>query len=270
VTRRARVEGHFGEWIEGRLGADGPVALVTLPCPALAVTVAWQPARRLAVDGPAAEILPPGRARRLLEELDLPRPGRVEVTADMPAGAGAGASTAALVALARAAGGRSLSAETVAAACLAAEGAVDPLMLPRADAYLWAPRAARPLRNLPRPPTFDVVGGYLGPPIRTDPGDTVLPDILDLVDAWERAAGTCDRAALARLAALSAERTTALRGPADDPTPALAAATGALGHVRAHTGSARGVLFAPGTVPGETEERLAAAGYVGVFAFRTP
>ena len=27
------VAGHFGEWLQGRLGPDGPVALVTLPCP---------------------------------------------------------------------------------------------------------------------------------------------------------------------------------------------------------------------------------------------
>ena len=31
----ARVAGHFGEFLQGRLGAEGPVALVTLPCPAL-------------------------------------------------------------------------------------------------------------------------------------------------------------------------------------------------------------------------------------------
>jgi uncharacterized protein involved in propanediol utilization len=270
VRRRARVEGHFGEWIEGRLGPDGPVALVTLPCPALAVTVGWQPARHLEIGGPAAGILPPARARRLLEMLGLPPTGRAEVASDMPAGGGAGASTAALVALARAAAGRCLAPEALAAACLAAEGAVDPLMLPRPDALLWAPRAARLLRHLTPPPVFEVVGGYLGPPERTDPEDTDLPDVSDLLDPWERAAQKHDRAAVARLAAVSAERTTALRGPADDPTGELAVTTGALGHVRAHTGSARGLLFAPGTAPAAAAERLAAAGYAAVFAFRTP
>ena len=33
----AEVAGHFGEWIQGRLGPDGPLALVTVACPALSV-----------------------------------------------------------------------------------------------------------------------------------------------------------------------------------------------------------------------------------------
>ncbi|TCP38104.1 hypothetical protein EV662_12129, partial [Rhodovulum marinum] len=37
AARRACVAGHFGEFLQGRLGPDGPVVLVTLPCPALAV-----------------------------------------------------------------------------------------------------------------------------------------------------------------------------------------------------------------------------------------
>ena len=32
-----RVAGHFGELMQGRLGADGPLALISLPCPVLAV-----------------------------------------------------------------------------------------------------------------------------------------------------------------------------------------------------------------------------------------
>ena len=31
------VRGHFGEWLQGRLGPGGPLALVTVACPALAV-----------------------------------------------------------------------------------------------------------------------------------------------------------------------------------------------------------------------------------------
>ena len=37
-----RVPGHFGELLQGRIGSDGPVALVTLPCPALGVTAPVQ------------------------------------------------------------------------------------------------------------------------------------------------------------------------------------------------------------------------------------
>jgi len=31
------VAGHFGEWLQGRLGAEGPVGLVTLACAAVRV-----------------------------------------------------------------------------------------------------------------------------------------------------------------------------------------------------------------------------------------
>ena len=105
MSGEARVAGHFGEWLQGRLGPGGPVVLVTLPCPALAVTVRWEPATTLSIGGPSACVLPAETARRLLDALGLAG-GRVTVAADMPAGGGAGASTAALVALARAAGAR--------------------------------------------------------------------------------------------------------------------------------------------------------------------
>ena len=98
--------GHFGEWLQGRLGADGPVVLVTLSCPDLGVT-----AVRVG-DGPfcveqSKEIIPRVVAERLFRALDAPLSGRFRLSADMPLGAGAGASTAALVALARGGRGRS-------------------------------------------------------------------------------------------------------------------------------------------------------------------
>jgi len=36
MTRSVRISGHFGELLQGRLGPQGPVALITLPCPVLA------------------------------------------------------------------------------------------------------------------------------------------------------------------------------------------------------------------------------------------
>lgn len=38
-TRRAEVRGHFGELRQGRVGPQGQVALITLPCPVLGCTV---------------------------------------------------------------------------------------------------------------------------------------------------------------------------------------------------------------------------------------
>ena len=267
--RQARVAGHFGEWLQGRLGADGPVALVTLPCPVLAVTVRWQPGGPLSIKGPAAGLLPTDRVRIFLQHLGAPDSGTATVTADMTAGGGAGASTAGLLALARAAVPEEPVLDRLARACIAAEGASDPLMMCVPDAHLWASREGRSLRRLTAPPVVEVVGGFFGPPIRTDPADVHLPDVSDLVEAWVDAVERGDVAALARIGSLSAKRTTALRGPADDPTAHLAGTTGALGHLRAHTGSARGLVFAPGTAPVDLEARLTAAGFAATLRFRT-
>lgn len=257
----SRVAGHFGEWLQGRIGATGPLALVTVACPALTVE-----ARKLG-DGPfdlvqPTRLLDPARAAAFLSGLDL-QGGRFTLAADMPPGGGAGVSTAALVALARAAGARE---RDLASACLAAEGATDPLMLPRPDGVLWASRWAEVLATLPPLPEADVVGGFHGPPVATDPLDRAFPDISDLA---AQMAQPLSLAALARIASASAARCTALRGPADDPTPALAEKLGALGHLRAHTGSARGLIFAPGTVPEQAACTLRCAGFSHVVEFRT-
>jgi uncharacterized protein involved in propanediol utilization len=265
----ACITGHFGEWLQGRLGMDGPIVLVTLPCPSLCVTVAWQAGGALRIDGPAADLMTRDRARTFLQRLRLPTDGTATVAADMPAGGGAGASTAALLALAGAVGGATLAPDQVAAACIAAEGASDPLMLQHPDTHLWASREGRSLRRIAAPPAFDVVGGFFGPPVWTDPADWQLPDVSDLAERWSDAARIGDIRALARIASASADRTTALRGPPDDPTAELANKTGALGHVRAHTGSARGLLFAPGTIPAGVKALLAGAGFRAVLQFRT-
>lgn len=88
----------------------------------------------------------------------------------------------------------------------------------------------------------------------------------DLIGAW---AAAPDLREAARLSSLSAERCTTLRGPADDPTPAFAARLGALGWARAHTGSARALIYPPGGVPDGAEAALRAAGYTHVLRFET-
>lgn len=172
-------------------------------------------------------------------------------------------STAALVALARASGADEAR---IAEACLAIEGASDPLMLDHPDAVLWAPRRARPLCPLPRPPAAEIVGGLWGAPCQTDPDDFAFGPIDDLVAAWADGPGLAEAG---RLATLSAERTTAIRGPGDDPTADIAHRLGALGIARAHTGPARALIFAPGDVPADTEAALQEAGYTNILRFRT-
>lgn len=266
--RQARVTGHFGEFLQGRLGPDGPVVLVTLPCPAVWVEARVSPAAGLAVHGGGQRLLAPGHARRFLAALGLPARGRVTLRATMPAGGGAGASTAALVALARAMGHRG-PAVRMAGAATAVEGASDPLMFPAPGRLLWASREGRIVRPLPPLPGFDVLGGFAGPPQRTRAADCRFPDISDLIEPWVRAAASGNRTALARLAAVSAGRTLALRGGANLPLADLARATGALGHAIAHTGSARALLFAPGTIPDHAAGLLREAGCRQVGSFRT-
>lgn len=250
-----RVAGHFGELLQGRLGPDGPLVLVSLPCPALWV--------ELAATGEAG-LIGPRRLTALCAALGLAVPGRLPaLRATMPQGGGAGSSTASLVAVARSLGFDGPP-EGLARACVQAEGASDPLMFDHAERLLFAPREGRVLRRLPVLPRFEVVGGFVGPDRRTDPADIDFPDIADLVARWQQASILDEFAALATL---SARRTLAHRGPGDDPTEALATRLGAAGWLIAHTGSARGLLFAPGTVPQDATARLAEAGFRGVIRF---
>ena len=126
-------------------------------------------------------------------------------------------------ALARAAGGDEAK---LIDACITTEGASDPLMLPHPDRVLWASREGRVVREMPSLPRAEVIGGFWGAPIATDPQDTDFPDISDLVDRMLPDFGLEE---LAEIASASAHRCTALRGPSDDPTETLALSLGALG-----------------------------------------
>lgn len=265
MTVLGQAQGHFGEWIQGRLGPEGPVALVTVACPELSARVLTVAPDYMNI---ASQEAVKDVIRKFSEALDLPLPAPFSLSLDMPPGAGAGASTAALVALARAAGFAGAP-EALARACLAAEGASDPLMFSRPDAVLWASREARVLAELPPPPACEILGGYFGDNIKTDPQDTDFPDISDLSQQWSGAVAQADLAFCARLASASALRCSAARGPADDPTPELARRLGALGHLRAHTGSARGLIFAPGTLPDGAEAAAQAAGLRAPLRFTT-
>ncbi len=263
----ARIEGHFGELLQGRLGPSGPVALITLPCPILAAHATARPgAFALHQSGPRS--LPPATARKFLQRLGLPMAQRLTLRLDMPPGAGAGASTTALLALARAAGWPDHAAlrPALIAACLEVEGATDPLAFPSPERQLWASREGRALAALPWLPPMEILGGFLGPGQRTNPRDMAFPDISDLAAQWPAACGNLP--ALAQLASTSAQRSLTLRGPANDPTARLAAATGALGWTIAHTGSARALIFAPGTIPDSAPARLRAAGLTRLIRFR--
>lgn len=262
-----RVAGHFGELLQGRLGGSGPVVLVTLPCPALGVTARQSPCAQFSLHNAGQRLLSPARARGFLASLGLPVRNRHILRAQMPAGGGAGASTAALVALALQAGWQGAP-EGLARVCLAAEGASDPLMFADPSQRLWASRAAQTLARLPPLPRFEVIGGFFGPCQRTDARDSRFADIADLIPDWTAAAAQGDLPRLAALASLSANRNGGLRGGAQIAALAsLAADLGALGHVIAHTGAARGLIFARGQIPAHARAALIGAGARQVVQF---
>ena len=236
----ARVPGHFGEWMQGRLGPDGPVALVTLACPALGVVAPGS--------GPGIDrLFPPRAVAGFARALGLGAVAGRGLTPTCRWARGPGPRPPVWW---RARGRRDGTATplALARACLDVEGATDPLMYPAPDRLLWAPREARVIEEMPPPPPCEIVGGYWGAPLRTDPQMMIFPDIADLVPFWRGAVARGDLAAVAGIATESARRCTARRGP-DDPMEALARDLGALGHTRAHTGTARALIFAPGKVP---------------------
>ena len=254
-----RVAGHFGEWLQGRLGPEGPVALISLPCHELGVRARFSPSETFTLDQTPV-VLSESTVKTFLAALDHPAKGHWILNAEMKPGSGAGTSTASLLAIAHSAG---ISADTEALirACLMAEGASDPLFFADMETHLWASRQGETLRNLPPCPEFEIVGGFWQQGERTDPDDAAFPDISDLIDPWAEAAHSQNREQIALLASESANRTTALRGPNDEPIAQLALELNALGYVRAHTGSARGLLFAPGKAPKDAMDQLKLAGY---------
>ena len=233
--------------------------LVTCPCPTLWAEAKVAPGRGLALYGSPAV----GRERlaKLLKGLDLPLHGRFTLRCTMPPGGGAGASTAGLLALARAVGVR--PSPDLMALIRGIEGASDPLVFPHPERLVWASRRGEVVAQLPPLPRFQVVGGFLGQGQRTDARDEAFPDIADLVSRLRGA----DLATLGAVASASAERTLTLRGPAGDPTARLAARHGAAGFLIAHTGSARGLLFQPGFPTEAAAADLRAAGFSKITRF---
>ncbi|MEO0913337.1 MAG: propanediol utilization protein [Pseudomonadota bacterium] len=265
----ARQSGHFGEFLQGRLGQDGPVALVTAPCPRAEVQAAWRPGGTFSAYAPGLR-LPRGALRHLFRDAGLDAPhGLLRVACTQPPGSGCGVSTASLLAI-RATLGPPGAAEDIIALLARIEGATDPLMMPGPETHLWASRRGKSLRRLPPLPRFDVVGGFLGPAELTDPADHRFADISDLVAAWAPAAARGDAQALAELATASALRNRALRGgPALAPVLRAARALGALGLLAAHTGSAVGLLFARGGVPEDAAKALRTLGLRRILRFAT-
>ncbi len=263
----ARVPGHFGELLQGRIGPEGPIALVTLATEFAAVD-AWISGPGHGVSMHGTELVSQARAAQFLDDLGLDPPGHVALDAATGPGRGCGISTAALLALATLAGagsrGPRIGPEDLVRAAIDAEGATDPTMFPDPGRLLWSSRDGRLLGSVPPLPKCDIVGGHWGNPVRTDPLDTGFPDVSDLAAKLSSATSLSQMAAIATE---SASRCLAQRGPENDPTIDLARDLGALGVVMAHTGTARGLIFAPGSVPEAAMSAMERAGYSGIATF---
>lgn len=251
--KTVRVRGHFGEYMQGRLGPNGPLGLITVPCPKTGLEARLQ----------CGEVQEANLLGDFLKALDLAGSGKIMVSPLSPPGAGTGISTATLIAAARLHGWEGPP-ERLMAACVAHEGASDPLAFPHPERLLWASREGRILQEMPALPPHDLVGGYFGASRPTDPEDMDFLGVSDLVEDWKNARGLWE---FAGLASESARRCLRKRGPADDPTEHLTRSLGALGFVIAHTGSARGLIFPKGEVPPDAACALEAAGLAGVLQF---
>lgn len=267
----SKATGHFGEFVQGKIGAMGPVALATAPAPHVTLRARLNPvvSAPLLVTGPDAGDLARKAVRRgssLVEAVQVG--GRLTLSQGgrAPLGGGAGLST--LISLtslraAAAAVGAVLTAEQEAACCLAVEGASDPLMYADAGRLVWASRLGRILERTAPGARFVAVGGFDGPPVRTRADDNDFPDVADLFQALIDARAAGDAAQEALTATESAKR-----NQRRNPKPrwrelvALQQATGALGLIVAHTGSAVALLFEPDRA--DLHEVSAAMSRIGV------
>lgn len=268
---RARIDGHFGEFLQGTLGPGGPVVLVTVPCPLVGVRAHIVRSGPFRLYGGADVGLTVSRARHMLERLGIPQPGASILKATYPAGYGTGVSTAAILALAKgaanAAGAADPSTGALAEACHAVEGATDPLMMTLPANWLWASRLGRPECALPPLPAMEIIGGISSRPARTDPKDQDYPDISDLVPQWSKAAEAGDVATLGALASTSASRCRIHRGM-PDVLGTLPNELGALGQVMAHSGALSGLIFRKGEVPHTAAQMLRERGLAKILKFR--
>jgi hypothetical protein len=264
-TGPIRLPCHFGEWLQGRMGDDGPVALVTLVPQGVSVWAKAAADHGLHCHAAGHGPLSPALLARLATGLGLAGlQGRVTLRLPFAPGLGTGMSTAGLLAVAHLAG--RFSPRHLAAACIHAEGASDPLMLEKPDRILWASRLGHGLATLPPLPRAHLLAGFWGPARPTDGHDHDYDDISDLVAAWRVRSSLADKAALARQ---SAQRCLARRGPFADPTDQLARDLGALGWAMSHSGAARALIFAPGTLPPHGAALCREAGLRGVTTLAT-
>ena len=257
------VNGHFGEFIQGRLGVTDPLVLVTVPSRFFKVQVTY-------TEG-AFEVVQNGTSfydRSVVSELaklaKARLSGRLKICLSMPEACGLGSSTATRVGILRAIR-PDISVNSIVSICLKHERASDPIMYKSPERLLWAPREGKIVEKLPRLPKISCIGGLFGSPLKTNPSDNNFPIISDLVDKWKRTEMTDKN--FAEICAESSERTISIRKLSDDPTRKITKEIGALGFSIAHTGNVRNFIFPYRSIPSNAEKILSSYGFRNVHRF---
>ena len=183
-SKEVVVNGHFGEFIQGKLGVNEPLVLVTIPSRFYKVQVTYTKG--------SFEVVQNGTSfynRTVVSELanlaNARLNGRITICLSMPEACGLGSSTATRVGILRAIR-PSISVNSIVSICLKHERASDPIMYKSPERLLWAPREGKIIEKLPRLPKISCVGGLFGLPLKTNPLDNNFPIIKDLVDMWKQ------------------------------------------------------------------------------------
>ncbi len=265
-----RAHGHCGELLQGRLGPDGPVALVTLPWPDLVSRAWFAPAQSapllVRVRGPGEHEPDVAKRAARAAQAALGRAGiggRLVLSNPAPVGGGAGSSSMdALISIraVAAAFGARFEPEWEAALAHRAEGAVDPLMY---DApVLFASRQARKIALLPPAPKLLAVGGFDGPSRQTAAASPSDLDVTELATRLARAFAARDLREIGAVATASAEADQALHPkPHWAEIKALAVEVRALGVAASHSGPAVALLLPPDA---DTRARRAVTGLMEI------
>ena len=262
-SKEVVVNGHFGEFIQGKLGVNEPLVLVTIPSRFYKVQVTYTKG--------SFEVVQNGTSfynRTVVSELaklaNARLNGRITICLSMPEACGLGSSTATRVGILRAIR-PSISVNSIVSICLKHERASDPIMYKSPERLLWAPREGKIIEKLPRLPKISCVGGLFGLPLKTNPLDNNFPIIKDLVDKWKRTNMTDKN--FAEICAESSERTISIRKLSNDPIRKIAKEIGALGFSIAHTGNVRNFIFPYESIPSIAEKTLASYGFKNVHRF---
>ena len=262
-SKNVIVNGHFGEFIQGKLGVTEPLVLVTIPSRFYKVQVTYRKGSFGVVQN-GTSFYDRSVVSELAKLANVRLKGRITICLSMPEACGLGSSTATRVGILRAIS-PSISVNSIVSICLKHERALDPIMYKSPERLLWAPREGKIVEKLPRLPEISCIGGLFGSPLKTNPLDNNFPIIKDLVDKWKQKNMTDKN--FAEICAESSERTIRIKKLHDDPTRQIAKEIGALGFSIAHTGNARNFIFPNESIPSNAEKILSSYGFKNVHRF---